>query len=141
MAQLVNATTAAVTRQDFHVKTDDGSGIFVRELRPATIASDREPLILVHGARVPGLGSFDLAVPGGSLAFDLAEQTGRTVYVMDVRGYGGSDRPPAMEQPASANPPQARAFEVSRDIAAVVTDAQRRTHSRSVALLGWATGG
>jgi len=137
MAQLVNATTAAVTRQDFHVKTDDGSGIFVRELRPATIASDREPLILVHGARVPGLGSFDLAVPGGSLAFDLAEQTGRTVYVMDVRGYGGSDRPPAMEQPASANPPQARAFEVSRDIAAVVTDAQRRTHSRSVALLGW----
>jgi pimeloyl-ACP methyl ester carboxylesterase len=141
MAHSVSATTAAVTRQDFRANTEDGLGIFVRELRPATAASDREPLILVHGARVPGLGSFDLAVPGGSLAFDLAERTGRMVYVMDARGYGGSDRPAAMEQPPSANPPQARAFEVLRDIAAVVTRAERRTRSRSVALLGWATGG
>jgi pimeloyl-ACP methyl ester carboxylesterase len=141
VAHSVSATTAAVRRQDFRVSRADGSGIFVRELRPVAPASDREPLILVHGARVPGLGSFDLAVPGGSLAFDLAERTGRTVYVMDARGYGGSDRPAAMDQPPSANPPQARAFEVVRDIAAVVTNAERRTRSRSVALLGWATGG
>lgn len=141
MAHPAMATTDSVARQDFRVTTADGVGIFVRELRPLAAASDREPLILVHGARVPGLGSFDLPVPGGSVAADLAQRTGRTVYVMDARGYGGSDRPAATDSPPSANPPQARAFQVVRDIAAVVTEAERRTHSRCVALLGWATGG
>ena len=141
MAHTVIATTVTVARQDFRVRTEDGVGIFVRELRPIAPASDREPLILVHGARVPGLGSFDLTVPGGSVAFDLAERTGRTVYVMDARGYGGSDRAAAMDQPPSANPPQTRAFQVVRDITAVVKDAERRARSHTVALLGWATGG
>lgn len=131
----------SMSRQDFQVKTQDGMRIFVRELRPAGAAKAGEPLILVHGARVPGLGSFDLPVPGGSLAADLAERTGRAVYVMDARDYGGSDRSAAMEQPPNTNPPQARAFQVVRDIAAVVADAERRSGSRSVALLGWATGG
>lgn len=135
------AATATVVRQDFHVKTEDGVRIFVRELRPVGVASQGEPLILVHGARVPGLGSFDLPVPGGSLAADLAERTGHKVYVMDARGYGGSDRPAAMDQPPNAKPPQSRAFQVVRDIAAVAEDAARRNGSSTVALLGWATGG
>lgn len=78
MAHPAIATTDSVARQDFRVTTADGVGIFVRELRPLAAASDREPLILVHGARVPGLGSFDLPVPGGSVAADLAQRTGRT---------------------------------------------------------------
>jgi pimeloyl-ACP methyl ester carboxylesterase len=130
-----------IARQDFRVKSEDGIGIFVRELRLQGAAPYGEPLILVHGARVPGLGSFDLPVPGGSLAADLADRTGRDVYVMDARGYGGSDRPAALNEPPNGNPPQARAFQVVRDIAAVVAEAERRSHSRTVALFGWATGG
>jgi pimeloyl-ACP methyl ester carboxylesterase len=137
----VAAKEPSVERHDFRVKTEDGVGIFVRELRGSGAARGREPLILVHGARVPGLGSFDLPVPGGSLAADLVEKTGRLVYVMDARDYGGSDRSPAMDEPPNANPPQARAYQVVRDIAAVVADAERRSGSRTVALLGWATGG
>ena len=46
-----------------------------------------EPILLVHGARVPGIASFDLPVAGGSLAADLADK-GFCAYVIDIRGYG-----------------------------------------------------
>lgn len=130
-----------VVRQDLHTMTEDGVRIFVRELRPPKPMSGSEPFILIHGARVPGLASFDLPVSGGSFAADLAQRTNRIVYVMDARGYGGSDRPAALAQPPNANPPQARAYQVVRDIAAVVGLAEQRSGSRSVSLLGWATGG
>src|SRR5207245_6121417 len=41
--------------------------------RYATRTCDH-PIRLVQGARVPGVASFDLPVPGGSLAADLAEK-------------------------------------------------------------------
>ncbi|MEI7036617.1 hypothetical protein [Fulvimonas yonginensis] len=96
---VLSARADAVQRHDFRVVTADGVGIHVREVR--TPQAKGEPLILIHGARVPGVASFDLAVPGGSLAQDLALRTGRPVYVMDARGYGGSDRPPAMARPGA----------------------------------------
>src|SRR5215469_8099285 len=131
-----------LVREDFHVRTQAGVGIFVRELRrEGGSTPGSEPLILVHGARAPGLASFDLPVPGGSLAADLLERTGRRIYIMDARGYGASDRSAAMSQPASANPPQVRAYQAVRDIAAVAAEAERRSGSRTVALFGWATGG
>ena len=45
---------------------------------------------MAHGARVPGIASFDLPVANGSLAADLAQRSGRPIYVMDARGYGVS---------------------------------------------------
>lgn len=132
------ATAADVVRRDFHVSTVDDVRIHVREV---AVPGDRDgaPLVLVHGARVPGVASFDLPVSGGSLAADLAERSGRPVYVMDARGYGGSERPAAMSRPPEASRPLARAHEVVRDIDAVV-DAVGRD-GEPVALLGWATGG
>jgi pimeloyl-ACP methyl ester carboxylesterase len=97
-------------------------------------------VLLLHGARVPGLASFDLDVPGGSLAADLA-RCGHPAYVMDARGYGSSTRPPEMDKPPEARPPLVRSPEVVRDIAAVVEAIGRRHGGRRVALLGWATGG
>lgn len=130
---------APVHRRDFSVVSADGLRIHVREV--ATGAARGAPLILLHGARAPGVASFDLPVPGGSLAEDLARRTGRAVYVMDARGYGGSDRPAAMRQPPSASTPLSRGYEVVRDVDAVVAEASRRHHGAPVALLGWATGG
>lgn len=127
-------------REELRVTTADGIGIRVREVRPRAGAAG-EPLILVHGARVPGIASFDLDVPGGSLAAELAERLGRAVYVMDARGYGGSDRPAAMDRPTAESRPQSRAHEVVRDIDAVARMAAERTGSDTVALVGWATGG
>lgn len=134
------AQAGELTRSDFRVTTADGVGIRVRELRPAALR-DREPLILVHGARVAGLASFDLDVPGGSLAADLAGRLGRAVYILDARGYGGSDRAAAMQRPPEQSRPLSRGFQVVRDIDAVAEAARRRSGGAAVALLGWATGG
>jgi pimeloyl-ACP methyl ester carboxylesterase len=89
--------------------------------------------------RDPAIASFDLPVPGGSLAEDLAK-SGFVTYVMDARGYGGSTRSKAMDQPAKENRPLSRAYEVVRDIAAVVHEVQHQNNTERVALLGWATG-
>ena len=83
--------TPDLVREELRATTADGIGIRIREVRPRAGATG-EPIILMHGARVPGIASFDLDVPGGSLAADLAERLGRAVFVMDARGYGGSDR-------------------------------------------------
>lgn len=132
-------------RNEFRVSSAPGISLSVREVR-SSHTGDRTgmPVLLVHGARVPGKASFDLQVPGGSLAADLAD-AGHVVYVMDVRGYGDSTRTPALEQSRTANPPAVRSDEAVADIAAVVDEIIQRSSGSGVpsqvALVGWATGG
>ncbi|MED4755666.1 alpha/beta fold hydrolase [Brevibacillus choshinensis] len=96
--------------------------------------------VLLHGARVPGIPSFDLQVTNGSLAEDLAKRS-FPVYIMDIRGYGRSTRPPEMSEPPSANAPLVRSTEAVKDISAVVDRIQVMNKGMKVALIGWATGG
>lgn len=132
------AVEAKSQRQDFFVQGDAGIRLFVREV--STNGPTGQPILLMHGARVPGLASFDLPVPGGSLAADLAG-AGLDVYVMDVRGYGQSTRPEAMEEPPAMHAPLVRSNEAAHDIGAVVDAICERRHVSKVALFGWATGG
>ncbi|MFJ6676650.1 alpha/beta hydrolase [Actinosynnema sp. NPDC091369] len=127
-----------MVRKDWKVRGDAGH-LGVREVRPARSARGR-PVLLLSGARVPGIASFDLPVPGGSLAADLARE-GHRVFIVDARGYGASDRPPALDAPPSANPPAVTGEQVVRDIAAVVEWVPATTRHRRVDLVGWATGG
>ncbi|HUY98886.1 MAG TPA: alpha/beta fold hydrolase [Thermomicrobiaceae bacterium] len=136
----MSANNEAIERHDLRVTAVDGVGVAVREVRRVRPDPAAVPVVLVHGARVPGIGSFDLPVPGGSLAADLA-RAGHAAYLLDARGYGGSDRPEAMSRPSDAGPPLVRAPEVVRDLAAVVGLARERSGRSRVALLGWATGG
>ena len=129
-AAVLSFESASVDRTDFFVASEPGIEIFVREVRRAPPSGSGFPVLLLHGARVPGIASFDLPVPGGSLAADLA-LAGHVVYVMDARGYGGSTRPPA---------PMVRGNVVVRDVNAVVEAIQRRLGVGEVALMGWATG-
>jgi pimeloyl-ACP methyl ester carboxylesterase len=130
---------AEIIRHDFHIAGDNGTTLFVREVRRADVKNGN-PILLVHGARVPGLASFDLNVPNGSLAADLAEHH-FFVYIMDIRGYGGSSRPPEMSQPPEQHAPLVRSDVAVRDIASAVEWIRKRTRQPRVALLGWATGG
>ena len=135
-------TETEILRQDFFVDGDPGIHLFVREV---VIGSEHggiigEPILLLHGARVPGLASFDLPVPGGSFAADLAKR-GFDVYVMDVRGYGRSSRPKEMEEPPDAHAPLVRSNDAAHDISAVVDAICRRRGVARVGLFGWATGG
>ncbi len=134
-APLPAAAERPLKRTDFFVPADDGARLAVREVRQHRSKHAR-PVLLLHGARVPGVASFDLPVPGGSLAEDLA-RAGHRVLILDVRGYGASTRPAAMTEPPGANPPLMTGEQVVRDIGRVV-DALR---TRQVDLVGWATGG
>lgn len=127
-------------RTDFYVANDAGQQLWVREVRPVDAQKAQTPVLLVHGARVPGLPSFDLPVEGGSPAAVLAK-AGHDIYLMDVRGYGRSDRPAEMQAPPTFDRTLVSANEAAQDIAVVVEELCRRTGAAQVALLGWATGG
>lgn len=131
--------SASVIRRDSYVKASSGVRLFVRELRLSD-AKASVPILLLHGARVPGLASFDLNVPGGSFAADLAAK-GFDVFVMDVRGYGRSTRPPEMNQPPEDGVPLVRAEVAVQDIAAVVAWIGAQQGGRKPILFGWAAGG
>ena len=75
---------AEIQRNDFFVDSDPGVHLFVREVVTASghAGAIGQPILLLHGARVPGLASFDLPVPGGSFAQDLGTR-GFDVDVMD----------------------------------------------------------
>lgn len=132
------ASAQDIQRKDFFIASDPGIRLFLREVA-ASHATSHLPILLIHGARIPGIASFDLPVSGGSLAADLAIR-GFDVYVMDVRGYGRSTRPAEMDDSPAAHPSLVRSNEAVRDIGAAVDWIAHREHVSSVALFGWATG-
>ncbi|MGE5717663.1 MAG: alpha/beta fold hydrolase, partial [Acidobacteriota bacterium] len=139
MAVAAPSAPLPIVRHDALVAGEPGVRLFVREVLPEK-RGDVPAVVLIHGARVPGLASFDLDVPGGSLAADLARH-GLAVYVMDVRGYGRSTRPKEMDEPPETHAPLVRSNEAARDIGAVVDWIRARRGVSKVALFGWATGG
>lgn len=133
------AGASDLRRHDFRVQSAPGIQLAVREVvAPRAMADSGLAVILLHGARVPGPASFDLPVPGGSLAADLA-RAGHRVYIPDVRGYGASSRP-GQDGPPDGRP-SVRSEDVMEDLDAVIGAVRARAPSARLALLGWATGG
>ena len=81
-----------------------------------TSFSPDKTLLFIHGATYPAETSFDLPIDGVSM-MDLFAQNGFDVYLVDVRSYGRSTRPPEMDQPPEANKPVATSKEAGRDLA------------------------
>ena len=135
-----SAGAQGVTRTDATVAGPPGIAIFVREVVGQSSAAGAAPLLLIHGTPAGGPASFDLGVPGGSRAADLAE-AGLRVYVMDARGYGRSSRSQRFQSPPRPGVPLSRAAEVVEDVAAVVDWIRQRTKAPKVSLFGWGAGG
>ena len=74
LGSLLKPAAALVSREEVFVNSDVGIRIHIREIRNTDTHRACDPILLVHGARVPGVASLDLPVPGGSLAADLAEE-------------------------------------------------------------------
>lgn len=123
--------------QQFAVPSAPGISLAVTEIGQHR---GKRPLLLLHGARVSSKASFDLPVPGGSLAADLAAR-GFDVYTLDVRGYGASTRPAAMGAAPTFGAALVRSSDAVADIDAAVDFVRQRSGNAKVALLGWATGG
>ncbi|MDT0345993.1 alpha/beta fold hydrolase [Streptomyces litchfieldiae] len=127
-------------RTDLWTGGEGGPRIHVREILAPGAGRAARPLLLVHGARPDGTSAFDLPVPGGSLAADLA-LADHAVYVMDIRGFGSSDYPEEMSQEPVAGAPLVRSNEAVADINVTAAFIRRRRRTERLAALGWATGG
>jgi len=123
------------------VQSDPGIWIYVRNKRVAwnkTFTAEKT-VLFVHGATYPSESAFDLRLDGVSWMDDLA-WAGYDVWLVDVRGYGRSTRPPAMDQPPQANPPFATTEEAVRDVGAAVDYILQARGIPRLNLIGWSWG-
>jgi pimeloyl-ACP methyl ester carboxylesterase len=133
---------AAIETETFMVPSSDpGIQIHVRNKRPAGVASfaPNRVVLFVHGATYPAETGFDIDLPGGSW-MDIAASRGFDAYLVDVRGYGRSTRPPAMSAPANANPPFADTEDAVRDVGTAVDFILKRRGIAKMNLVGWSWG-
>lgn len=136
--QTKNSSQPSISRSDSYVNSDPGIRLFVREVR--STRQLRNPILLVHGGGPGGIASFDINVPGYSIAEDFA-QAGYPVYIMNLRGWEKSTRLAGLDQPPNVNPPLVTSEVAVRDIGAVVDWIRQRHRNQSVALVGHASGG
>ncbi|MGC1401333.1 MAG: alpha/beta fold hydrolase [Thermodesulfobacteriota bacterium] len=96
-------------------------------------------VLFVHGATYPSETAFDIALPGGSW-MDYAAERGYDTYLVDIRGYGRSTRPPAMDAPPDQNPAFATTAEAIKDVGAAVDFIRQRRKADKINLVGWSWG-
>ena len=132
----------ALSVEDFRVPSKSaGIELFVRNKRPAgveTFPSNRI-VLFVHGITFPSESTFDLPLDGLSW-MDFIARAGYDVYLVDVRGYGGSTRPAAMSEPPDRNPPVATLAEAVSDIDAAVDFIRQRRQVGRISLIGFSWG-
>ncbi len=145
IAAMIATSASAQTQlvsEDIMVKSPDaGIEIFVRNKRPANMASFRpeRTVIYVHGATYPASTAFDLRL-GGLSWMEYIASRGYDVYLLDLRGYGKSTRPKEMSEEAAKNPPLVRNDIAIKDISTVVDFVLARRSIPRVNLLGWSWG-
>jgi pimeloyl-ACP methyl ester carboxylesterase len=120
---------------------DPGIQLFVRNKHPADMkkfSSDRI-LIFVHGATYPAETAFDLPIEGVSM-MDLIAQRGFDVYLVDVRGYGRSTRPPEMNEPPEKNKPVTSTATAAHDLGVAVDYVLKKRGVPEIDVMGWSWG-
>ena len=130
-----------IVMEEFRVPSDPGIQVYVRNKRPAgmTQFSAAKTVIYIHGATYPAETAFDLKLDGLSWMDYIARQ-GYDVYLLDVRGYGGSTRPQQMDRPPLESAPFAGTEEAMRDVDAVVDFVRKKRGVDQVNLIGWSWG-
>ncbi len=130
-----------VTEQFMIDAVDPGIKLYVRNKRPEDLKQFRseKTLLFVHGATQPSEATFDLPLEGLSW-MDYIAQHGWDVYLVDVRGYGRSTRPPEMDQPAANNPPFATTDVAIKDVGSAIDFIRQRRGVPKLSLMGWSWG-
>ena len=141
----VAAATAqipAIQMAEFMVPTGDpGISVYLRNKHPRGMTSFRpeKVVLFVHGSTYPAETAFDLPL-GGMSWMDYIARHGYDVWLVDVRGYGRSSRPPEMDQPASANPPIVHTTTAVKDVGTAVDFIKTKRHVSKIDLIGWSWG-
>jgi pimeloyl-ACP methyl ester carboxylesterase len=132
----------ALTTEEFMIPAVDQSvRLYARNKRPAAMSqfSEDRVVLFVHGATYPASTAFDLPLNGMSW-MDYMARNGLDVYLLDLRGYGRSTRPPEMDQPAEQNPPLTSTEVAVRDVSAAVDFIRKRRGVEKINLVGWSWG-
>ena len=137
-----SAATPKIAMEEFMVPAvDPGIKLYVRNKHPEGASSfpAEKILLYVHGATYPSETAFDLKLNGLSW-MDYIAQHGYDVYLVDLRGYGLSTRPPEMDHPAADNAPIVRTETAVKDVGAAVDFILKRRGAKKLNLLGWSWG-
>ena len=129
--------------QDFSITASDpGTRLFLRNKRQRRSVDAPRPdrtVLFVHGLTYPGHTAFDLPLAGRSWMDDLAS-AGFDTWCVDIRGFGKSTRPAAMDQPPQANPPVLDAATATSDVASAVHFIRQRRGLDRISIVGWSWG-
>lgn len=142
VAFTVLADARKLTTENYHIAAaDPGIQLFIRNKHPEGVTTfpGEKILLFVHGATYPGETAFDLPLNGLSMMDYIARQ-GWDVYLVDVRGYGGSTRPPEMDKPAQDNKPIADTPTAVQDVGAAVSHILQKRKVAKINLMGWSWG-
>src|SRR4051794_2452929 len=137
-----HAMDAKVAIEEFMVPAaDPGISLYVRNKHPEGVSrfAGDKILLYVHGATYPAETAFDLKLNGLSWMEYIA-QRGYDVYLVDVRGYGRSTRPPEMDKPAAEHEPIVRTETAVNDVGTAVDFIRKRRGVQKVNLIGWSWG-
>jgi pimeloyl-ACP methyl ester carboxylesterase len=137
-----SAATPHIAMEEFMVPSADaGIELYVRNKHPqgAREFPAEKILLYVHGATYPSETAFDLQLNGLSW-MDYIAQQGYDVYLVDLRGYGKSTRPPQMDQPAAENDPIVRTETAVKDVGSAIDFILKRRGVQKINLLGWSWG-
>jgi pimeloyl-ACP methyl ester carboxylesterase len=136
------AKEPAIIMEEFTVPAiDSGIDLYVRNKHPRDVkrfAADKI-VLFVHGATYPAETTFDLKLNGLSW-MDYIARHGYDVYLVDVRGFGRSTRPPEMDHPAEDNTPIVRTDTAVKDVGAAVDFILKRRAASKLNLMGWSWG-
>jgi len=138
----VEAKEPNIVMEEFRVPSDDpGIELYVRNKHPQGVTkfAPHEILLYVHGATYPAETTFDLKLNGLSW-MDYIAQHGYDVYLVDIRGYGKSTRPPEMDQPAADNESIVRTVTAVKDVGTAVDFIRKRRAVPKIDLMGWSWG-
>jgi len=121
--------------------SDTGIQLFIRNKHAEGMSrfSAERTVIYVNGTTQASEPTFDLPLDGFSWMDYLATR-GYDVYLVDLRGYGGSSRPPEMEQPAANNPAIVRTDTAIRDLGSAIDHVLARHQLNGLNVIGWSWG-
>ncbi|PRY96322.1 pimeloyl-ACP methyl ester carboxylesterase [Jezberella montanilacus] len=131
-----------IEMQEYMIPSDTpGISLYVRNKHLAGMKkfTPAKTLLFVHGATYPAETAFDLSL-GGTSWMEYIAARGYDVWLVDVRGYSKSTRPPEMAQAADQNPPVVRTDVAVRDVGSAVDFILKKRYIDKTNLMGWSWG-